>query len=144
MRYTTVAKRMSVIALLLLAVMVPHSQAEVPRNNSYPLGVFNFDFGRLGTDETAQIGTLKSIGYGGLVMNLSDKNQLATLHRYQAAIGSEPFQVYAGYVVVYFEKDGNAEGQCTVVTETRGPFKGKRVVRGHEPQTSLTELDTKN
>ena len=37
------------------------------------------------------------------------------------------------WVVVYFEKDGTAEGQCTVVTETRGPFKGRRVVRGHEP-----------
>ena len=47
------------------------------------------------------------------------------------------------WVVVYFEKDGTAEGQCTVVTETRGPFKGKRVVRGHEPKISLTELDTK-
>lgn len=37
------------------------------------------------------------------------------------------------WVVVYFEKNGTAERQCTVVTETRGPFKGKRVVRGHEP-----------
>ncbi len=37
------------------------------------------------------------------------------------------------WVVVYFEKDGTSEGQCTVVTETRGPFKGQRVVRGHEP-----------
>lgn len=40
------------------------------------------------------------------------------------------------WVVVYFEKDGTAEGQCTVVTETRGPFKGSRVVRGHEPLRS--------
>lgn len=37
------------------------------------------------------------------------------------------------WVVVYFEKDGTSEGQCTVVTETHGPFKGQRVVRGHEP-----------
>jgi hypothetical protein len=40
------------------------------------------------------------------------------------------------WVVVYFEKDGAAEEQCTVVTETRGPFKGRRVVRGHEPHRS--------
>lgn len=40
------------------------------------------------------------------------------------------------WVVVYFEKDGTSEGQCTVVTETRGPFKGDRVVRGHEPHPS--------
>lgn len=37
------------------------------------------------------------------------------------------------WVVVYFEKDGTTEGQCTVVTETRGPFKGRRAVRGREP-----------
>ena len=37
------------------------------------------------------------------------------------------------WVVIYFEKDGTTEGQCTVVTETRGPSKGRRVVRGHEP-----------
>lgn len=37
------------------------------------------------------------------------------------------------WVVVYFEKDGMAEGQCTVVTERRGRLKGRRVVRGYEP-----------
>ena len=40
------------------------------------------------------------------------------------------------WVVVYFAKNSAAEGQCTVVTETRGPFKGQRVVRGHEPTRS--------
>lgn len=35
------------------------------------------------------------------------------------------------WVVVYFEKDGE-EDQCTVVTEQRGPLKGRRVVRGRE------------
>lgn len=35
------------------------------------------------------------------------------------------------WVVVYYEQDG-ATGQCTVVTETRGPLAGKRVVRGRE------------
>ncbi|MBK7857848.1 MAG: DNA-binding protein [Archangiaceae bacterium] len=33
------------------------------------------------------------------------------------------------WVVIYFERDGH-ENQCTVVTETRGPRKGARVVRG--------------
>lgn len=37
------------------------------------------------------------------------------------------------WVVVYFENDGTPEGQCTVVTETRGALKGERVVRGYEP-----------
>lgn len=35
------------------------------------------------------------------------------------------------WVVIYFEKDGE-EDQCTVVTETRGPLAGRRVVRGRE------------
>ena len=36
------------------------------------------------------------------------------------------------WVVVYYERDGAAEGQCTVVTEFRGPRQGQRVVRGFE------------
>ncbi len=35
------------------------------------------------------------------------------------------------WVVIYFERDGH-ESQCTVVTETRGPRSGQRVVRGRE------------
>jgi len=35
------------------------------------------------------------------------------------------------WVVIYYEKDGR-ESQHTVVTETRGPMEGKRVVRGRE------------
>ena len=37
------------------------------------------------------------------------------------------------WVVVYFEHDGH-EGQCTIVTEYRGPLTGKRVVRGREDE----------
>lgn len=37
------------------------------------------------------------------------------------------------WVVVYYEK-GKGENQCTVVTEQRGPLKGKRVVRGREAE----------
>jgi len=36
------------------------------------------------------------------------------------------------WVVVYFYDDHHQEGQCTVVTETRGPLAGRRVVRGRE------------
>lgn len=38
------------------------------------------------------------------------------------------------WVVVYFYDDHHQEGQCTVVTETRGPLVGRRVVRGREPE----------
>jgi hypothetical protein len=33
------------------------------------------------------------------------------------------------WVVIHYERDGH-EGQATVVTETRGPHRGQRVVRG--------------
>jgi putative hydrolase len=38
------------------------------------------------------------------------------------------------WVVVYFHSDGEAEGQRTIVTETRGALAGRRVVRGREPE----------
>ncbi len=42
------------------------------------------------------------------------------------------------WVVIYYETDRTPEGQCTVVTETQGLLKGRRVVRGreHEVETS--------
>ena len=36
------------------------------------------------------------------------------------------------WVLIFFEKDGQSEGQCTVVTEHRGVLADKRVVRGFE------------
>jgi len=38
------------------------------------------------------------------------------------------------WVVIYFGQPGGPEHQRTVVTETRGPLEGKRVVRGREPE----------
>jgi hypothetical protein len=38
------------------------------------------------------------------------------------------------WVVLYFAADGGEEGQRTVVTETRGPLSGRRVVRGREEE----------
>ena len=38
------------------------------------------------------------------------------------------------WVVIYFQADSHLEGQRTVVTETRGPLTGKRVVRGREEE----------
>lgn len=37
------------------------------------------------------------------------------------------------WVVVYLQKE-KGENQCTVVTESRGPLKGKRVIRGKEKE----------
>ena len=38
------------------------------------------------------------------------------------------------WAVIYFHADNEPEGQCTVVTETRGDLEGKRVVRGREAE----------
>ena len=38
------------------------------------------------------------------------------------------------WVVIYFYDAEHAEGQHTVVTETRGPLAGRRVVRGREAE----------
>ncbi len=38
------------------------------------------------------------------------------------------------WVVIYYYDDHHQEGQNTVVTETRGRLKGRRVVRGREPE----------
>ncbi len=37
------------------------------------------------------------------------------------------------WVVVYYAK-GKRENQCTIVTESRGELKGKRVIRGREAE----------
>ncbi|MFZ1865336.1 MAG: helix-hairpin-helix domain-containing protein [Polyangiales bacterium] len=42
------------------------------------------------------------------------------------------------WVVIYFDRDGH-EGQCTVVTEYRGPLAGKRVIRGREEEQRSIE-----
>ncbi len=44
------------------------------------------------------------------------------------------------WVVVYFYDDQHTEGQCTVVTETRGPLIGERVVRGRETECRSLHL----
>jgi hypothetical protein len=36
------------------------------------------------------------------------------------------------WVVIFFARDNQLEGQCTIVSETSGPMKGRRIVRGRE------------
>jgi putative hydrolase len=45
------------------------------------------------------------------------------------------------WVVLYFYDNHHIEGQCTVVTETRGPLAGKRVVRGRESECRVLYLE---
>jgi hypothetical protein len=46
----------------------------------------------------------------------------------------------ADWVIVFYSSDHQIEDQCTVVTETSGPLKGQRVVRGRE-QECLARMD---
>ena len=46
----------------------------------------------------------------------------------------------ADWVIVFHSSDHQIEDQCTVVTETNGPLKGQRVVRGRE-QECLRHMD---
>jgi DNA polymerase (family X) len=45
------------------------------------------------------------------------------------------------WVVVYFYDDRHVEGQHTVVTETRGPLAGRRVIRGREAECRTCYAD---
>jgi putative hydrolase len=38
------------------------------------------------------------------------------------------------WVVIYFQTDSQSEGQRTVVTETQGPMRGNRIIRGREAE----------
>jgi putative hydrolase len=38
------------------------------------------------------------------------------------------------WVIIFFSHDTSPEGQCTVVTETHGPARGHRIVRGREAE----------
>jgi hypothetical protein len=40
------------------------------------------------------------------------------------------------WVVIYYDRDG-MEGRCTVVTERRGPHRGRRVIRGWERECEV-------
>jgi hypothetical protein len=42
------------------------------------------------------------------------------------------------WVVIYFHRDATPEGRRTIVTETQGPTRGLRVVRGREAECKVT------
>jgi len=106
---SSIVKRISLIALSLCLLTISCSRSGESSRTDYPFGVFNFDFARLGADEASQISELKSIGYGGLVMNLTNPKELNRLEQYQSVVGDDPFEIYAAYVVVDFAKDLTAQ-----------------------------------
>lgn len=98
-------QRISLLGLLVLASASTSVRAEQVGQSPYPLGVFDFDFARLGADETSQIDAVQSIGYSGLVLRVNNRKGLETLKRYQAAIGDNSFKVYAGFFTIFFNQD---------------------------------------
>jgi putative hydrolase len=82
--------------------------------------------------------------------NLSGTAWLPSLHTERAdwrftalfsntALAHELGRVH-DWVVIYLHQDSGSDGQRTVVTETRGPAAGQRVVRGREAEC-LGQLD---
>ena len=47
------------------------------------------------------------------------------------------------WVVIYFQAGAGPVGQCTVVTETHGFLKGRRVVRGRERECTAHHAATR-
>ena len=102
---TSMIKRIPFIAFLFLSLGISSLWAQESSQAAYPLGVFNFDFARLGEDEASQIKAAQSIGYSGLVQPVDNPRQLEKLNRYQAAIGDGPFKVTAGLFTANFSRD---------------------------------------
>jgi sugar phosphate isomerase/epimerase len=102
-------KRIHHIAFLLLLLTISPLSAQESNQDNYPLGVFNFDFARLGVDEVSQINELESIGYNGMVLRVNTKKHLEELKRYQEAMSDKPFKVYAGFFTVFFNQDLTAQ-----------------------------------
>jgi hypothetical protein len=95
--------------------------------------------------ERAAAGTLRRIAPKRF--NPSGEAWLPILHtergdwRFTALFSNTPLAHQLGrtqdWVVIYYETDAAPEGQCTVVTETQGPSKSRRVVRGREQESEL-------
>jgi len=96
---------MKIIPLIALTLFALTSSCFSAGGSDYPLGVFNFDFARLGADEASRISELKSIGYGGMALRVNTEKQLEELKRYGEAIGDAPFKVYAGFITIFFNQD---------------------------------------
>lgn len=54
---------------------------------------------------------------------------------YSNTARAHELQKTGDWVVIYYATDGMPEELCTVVTETTGPHRGQRVVRGRESET---------
>ena len=93
----------------------------------------------------AHDGRLEAVaGVGPRRLNPEGKSWLPVLHAHRGgwhftALYSNTAQAHRlgkvrDRVVIYFYDHDHAEGQHAVVTETRGPLAGRRVVRGREPE----------
>ena len=48
------------------------------------------------------------------------------------------------WVVIYFHRDARPEGRRTIVTETQGPARGRRIVRGREAECERWRVDVQS
>ena len=102
-------KRISFCFLWMMPLLIFSCMAQEPKQTAYSLGAYAYDFTRLGPDEASQISELKAIGYEGIVMGARNEKKLASLKRYQTAIGNGPFKLYAGMVPVFLDLNLTAQ-----------------------------------
>ena len=76
--------------------------------------------------------TLQSVGEAWLPVLHASRDAWQFTVLFSNTQRAHELQKTNDWVVVYFHTDSEPEAQCTIVTETRGPLEGKRVVRGRE------------
>ena len=119
----------------------PGRQAPLPGPAKQPMVATLLDVDRVYRRE-AEAGRLPTIAPKRF--NPDGKAWLPVLHTlrgdwhftalYSNTDSAHKFKRTHDWVVVYFYDDAHVEGQNTVVTETRGPLTGRRVVRGREAE----------
>lgn len=94
--------------------------------------------------ERAKAGTLRRIaprrfnptGAAWLPILHTEREGWAMTALYSNTARAHALERWRDWVVIHYERDGE-DGQCTVVTEVRGPRAGRRVVRGREGEAGL-------
>ena len=115
----------------------PRDQAPAPANRPPVATLLDVDSEYR---QKAEAGSLPTIAPKRL--NPDNKAWLPVLHTqrdnwhftalYSNTATAHKFKRTHDWVIVYFYDEHHVEGQHTVVTETRGPLAGRRVVRGRE------------
>lgn len=101
----------TVFAWLALAPLISvSSDYRMPDVETFDLtlGVFDFDFARLGGSVAEQFDALQKMGYTGITMEVTQRGQREKLAAYQANLNGRDLRIYAGYVVANISSSNEA------------------------------------